>query len=131
MFYKMFNLKFKGIFLQILNISYIVDCNQFNARDLQIECAIVLHESLLVPVLMYGSKTVLCKEEKSRIWAVQMGTLRGLLGIRRMDRVPNEQIRELCRVKKGLDERIDEGVLWWFSHVERMKSDRISKSVYV
>ena len=36
----------------------------------------------------------------------------GLLGVRRMDRVPNAQIRELCGVRKGLDERIDESVLW-------------------
>ena len=31
-------------------------------------------------------------------------------------------------VMKGLDERIDEGVLWWFVHVE---NDRIAKRVYV
>ena len=31
----------------------------FNVRDLQIECARVLHEPLLVPVLMYGSQTML------------------------------------------------------------------------
>ena len=47
-----------------------------------------------------------------------MDILNGLLGIRRMDRVPSEWIRELFRVKKGLDERIDEGMLRWFSHVE-------------
>ena len=29
------------------------------------------------------------------------------------------------------DERIDEGVLQWFGHVERMKKDRIAKRVYV
>ena len=29
------------------------------------------------------------------------------------------------------DERIDEGVLQWFGHVERMERDRISKRVYV
>ena len=34
-------------------------------------------------------------------------------------RVPNARIRELCRVRKGVDERIDEGVLRWFDHVER------------
>ena len=34
-------------------------------------------------------------------------------------------------MKKGLDERIDEGVLRWFSHVERMERDRITKRVYV
>ena len=59
-------------------------------------------------------ETILWKEkERSRIMAVEMDNLRGLLGIRRMDRVPNAQIRELCRVKKGLDEneRIDEGVI--------------------
>ena len=50
----------------------------------------------------------LCMEkEKSRIKAVQMDNLRGLLGIRRMDRIPNAPIRELCGVMKGLDERID------------------------
>ena len=40
-----------------------------------------------------------------------MDNLRGLLGIRRMDRVPNARIRKLWRMKRGLDERIDEGVL--------------------
>ena len=42
-----------------------------------------------------------------------MNNLRGLLGIRRMDRVSNARIRELYGVKKGLDERFDEGVLRW------------------
>ena len=40
-----------------------------------------------------------------------MDNLRGLLGIRRMDRVLNARIRKLCRVKKSLDERNDEGLL--------------------
>ena len=102
-----------------------------NSRDLQFECARVLHETLLVPVFMYGSETMLWKEyERSRVRAVQMDNLRGLLGIRRMDRVPKARIGELCRVKKGLDERID-GVLQWFGHVERMERNWIAKRVYV
>ena len=32
-------------------------------------------------------------------------------------------------VTKGVYERIDI-VLWWFSHVKRMKNDRIAKGVY-
>ena len=59
---------------------------------------------------MYGSETMVWKE-KSRIRAVQMNNLRGLLGIRRMHRVPNARIRKLWGVRKGLDERIDEEVL--------------------
>ena len=34
-------------------------------------------------------------------------------------------------MKKGVDERIDEGVLWWFGHMERMERYRIAKRVYV
>ena len=81
---------------------------------------------------MYSRETILWKEkERSRIKVVQMDNPRGLLGIRRMDRVPNAQIRELCIVNKGLDERIDEGILRWFTHVERMERDRTAKRVYV
>ena len=77
--------------------------SQLNARDLQLECARVYHETLLVPVLMYGSETMLWKyEERSRIRAVQKDNLRGLLGIRRMNSVLNAWVRELCAVKKGL-----------------------------
>ena len=30
-----------------------------------------------------------------------------------------------------MDEKIDEGILRWFNHVERMENNRISKMVYV
>ena len=97
---------------------------------MQLESSRVLLETLLIPILMYGSETMLWKKkERPRIRAEQMDNLRGLLGIRRMGRAPNAQIRELCRVTKGLNERINEGVLQWFSHVERMENDRIAKRV--
>ena len=50
-----------------------------------------------------------------------MDNVRGLLGVRRMDRIPNAEIRELCGLKKGLDEMIDEGVLRSFWHGERWR----------
>ena len=34
-------------------------------------------------------------------------------------------------VSKGVDEKIDEGVLRWFGNVERMESDRIGERIYV
>ena len=91
-----------------------------------------MHETLLVPVLTYGIKTMLWKEkERSRIRVEQMDNLRVLLGIRKMNRVPNPQIRKLCGMTKGVDERIDEGVPWWFGNVERIEKERIAKRVYV
>ena len=71
------------------------------------------------------------EKERSRISAVQMDNFRGLLDIKWMDRVSNAQIRELCGVTKGIDERIDVGVLWWFSHVKRTENDRFAMSVFV
>ena len=47
-----------------------------NARSLQLDCARVLHESLLLPVLAYGGR-----KERSRICAVQIDKFRGLLVI--------------------------------------------------
>ena len=47
-----------------------------NGRGLKLECTRSLHESLLVPVLMYGSETMLWKKkEMTRIRAVQMNNL--------------------------------------------------------
>ena len=60
-----------------------------------------------------------------------MDNLRGLLGTRRMDKVPNSRIRQLCGVTKGVDKKIDKGVLRWFGNVGRMKNDRNAKRVFV
>ena len=75
-----------------------------NARSLQLECAKVLHESMLVPILTYGSETIW--RERSRVTAVQMDNLKGLQGIMRMDKFPNPQIGQLYGVTKGVDENI-------------------------
>ena len=64
-----------------------------NRRSLQFQYARVWHDSLLWPVLMCSSERMIWKEkEKSRIRAVQMDNLRGLLVIRRMHRVPYKGI---------------------------------------
>ena len=65
-------------------------------------------------------------KERPRIRALQMETLR-VSGIRRMDNVPNARIRQLCVVVKGVNEKIDEDVLQWFSHVKRMENGSSAK----
>ena len=85
-----------------------------------------------MPVLTYGSEPVIWREkERSRIGDVQMDNLRGPLGIRRMDKFLSARIRQMCGVIKGVDEKVDEGVLRCFGHVERMENDMIAKRVYV
>ena len=50
----------------------------------------VLHEGLILPILMYATETMVCKEDKSRIKAVQMVNLRSPLEIERIDIMLNE-----------------------------------------
>ena len=73
---------------------------------LQLGCVKMPHEALLLMlVLLYGSSTMILREnERSRIRAVQMG-------IRRMDRILNAQIRKIWEVAKGVNERIDKNFL--------------------
>ena len=84
-----------------------------DARSLQLECVRVMHESLLMPVLTYSSETMIWKQkERSRIRALQIDNLRGLLGIRRRDKILNAWISELCGMMKKVENRIED-VLWW------------------
>ena len=61
---------------------------------------------------MYGSEKMLQRHLK-KLWikAEQLDSLSGLLGIKKIDRIPNARVREFGIVKKGVDERIDESVL--------------------
>ena len=54
-------------------------------RDLKLEYVRVQHEVSFMPFLLNGNETKIWRGNKrSRIRAVQIGSLRGLLGIRRM-----------------------------------------------
>src|SRR5678816_947056 len=67
---------------------------------------------MLLPVLFYSSETMVWnKKYRSKVQCVQMDNLRGVLGVRRIDKMRNEHIRVLCGVKKGINERINESML--------------------
>ena len=55
-----------------------------NVRVLQLKYVRLLHETLLVPVLLYRSETMIWEKESSKVKAVQMDNLKGLVGVRRM-----------------------------------------------
>ena len=76
-----------------------------DARSLHLECARVLHESLLVPIFTYVTERK--EKERFRIRAVKMNNFSSLRGIRRMDKFRNTQIRKLCGLTKGVNKRID------------------------
>ena len=100
-------------------------------KKLSVQAARGLHEGVLVPTLTYGCETLVWHErEKSRVRAVEMDMLRGVCGVRRIDWVRNEVVRERCGVQKSVDQRVEESVLRWYGHVARMGDERIVKKVY-
>src|SRR5678815_2570334 len=55
-----------------------------DVKGLSLECARVLHEGMLLPVLMYSSETMVWnKRYRSKVQCVQMDNFRGMLGVRR------------------------------------------------
>ncbi len=44
-----------------------------------------------------------------------------------MDRMRNDKVRRRTRVVREMTERAEQGVLWWFGHVERMEEESLVK----
>ena len=61
---------------------------------------------------------------------MEMNCLRNMCGVTRRDRVRNEEVRERVGVDIALADRVEERVLSWFGHVERMSGERMTKRVY-
>ena len=80
--------------------------------------------------LLYGSETWTLKvRERKRVEAVEVNCLRNICGLNRLDRVPNVEIRR-CGKNVSVGQRVDQGLLRWFGHVERMGDERLVKRVY-
>ena len=68
--------------------------------------------------------------DRKRMETVEMNCLRNICGLRRVDRVPNVEIRRMCGKNVSVSQRMDQGVLRCFGHVERMRNERLIKRVY-
>ena len=100
-------------------------------RKLSQEAKVGMYEAIVEPSLLYGSEAwVLNGHERKRMEAVEMNCLRSICGVRRLDRVRNEEIRRRCSKEVSVCEKVDQSVLRWFGHVERMEEERLVKRVY-
>merc|ERR1712002_1299798 len=96
-------------------------------RHISREAKVGMYEGIIEPNLLYGCETwALNKKDRKRMEAVEMNCLRNICGRRRIDMVPNVVIKGMCGKNVGVSERMDQGVLRWFGHVERMGRPRKS-----
>ena len=60
---------------------------------------------------------------------LEMKCLRSLVGMLRMDRFRNEEVRRRAGIEMELASRADQRVLRWFGHVERIDDYRMARRV--
>ena len=67
--------------------------------------------------------------ERIKVNVLEMNCLRSLVGVSRIDRVRNEEVRRKAGIERELASRADQRVLRWFGHVERMDKYRLARRV--
>ena len=67
--------------------------------------------------------------KRRKVNVLEMKCLRSLVGVSRMDRVRNEDVRSRAGIERELASRADQRVLRWFGHVERTDEYRMARRV--
>ena len=90
-------------------------------RALGIKARKYLYEGVIVPTALYGAEAWgMRSAERRKVTVLAMKCLRSSVGVSRMDRVRNEEVRRRVKMERELASRADQRVLRWFGHVERI-----------
>src|SRR5699024_6250922 len=86
--------------------------------------------SLFKSILTYGHESwILTERTRSRVQAAEMRFLRRIVGVTRMDRIRNVDIRTALGVEPLLLS-VEKSQMRWYGHVLRMAPDRLPRMVY-
>ena len=89
-----------------------------------------LYEGVIVPTALYGAEAWgMRSAERKDVNVLEMKCLRSVVGVSRMDRVRNEEVRRRAGIEMELASRADQRVLRWFGHVERINDYRMARRV--
>ena len=101
-------------------------------RGLRIKAKKCLYEGVIVPTALYGAEAWgMRSAERRNVNVIEMKCFRSLVGVSRMDRVRNEEVRKRAGIEMELTSRADQRVLRWFGHVERIDDYRMMESIWV
>ena len=99
-------------------------------RGLGIKAKKCLHEGVIVPTALYGTEAWgMRSSERRKVNVLEMKFLRNLVGVSRLDRVRNEEVRMRAGIEREFESKADQRVLRWFGHVERMDEYRMARRV--
>ena len=99
-------------------------------RGLGIKAKKCLYEGVILPTALYGAEAwAMRSAERRKVNVLEIKSLRSLVGVSRMDRVRNEEVRRRAGIERELANRADQKVLRWFGHVERMDDYLVTRRV--
>ena len=99
-------------------------------RGLGIKAKKCLYEGVIAPTALYGAEAWgMRSAERRKVNVLEMKCLRSLVGVSRMDRIRNEEVRRRALIERELASGADQRVLRWFGHVERMDQHRMARRV--
>ena len=100
-------------------------------KGVSMEVKMKMYESVLLPTVTYGCEAwVLNVKVKKKIGVLEMRVLREIAGVRRVDRVRNTRVRNMCGSSISLVGLVERKILWWFGHLIRMNRSRLVKGVF-
>ena len=101
--------------------------NVLRNRGLGIKAKKCLYEGVIAPTALYGADALgMRSAARRKVNVLEMKCLRSLIGVSRIDRVRNEEVRRRAGIEMELASRADQRVLRWFGHVERMDDYRMA-----
>ena len=99
-------------------------------KGLGIKAKKCLYEGVIVPTALHGAEAWgMRSAERRKVNVLEMKCLRSLVGVSRMDRVRNEEVRRRPGIERELASRADQRVLRWLWHVEKMDEYHIARRV--
>ena len=77
-----------------------------------------IRRSNCIPMALYGAEAWgMRSAERRKVNVFEMKCLRSLVGVSRIDRVKNVEVRRRVGIERQLASRADQRVLRWFGHV--------------
>ena len=103
----------------------------FKRQDLSLGLKMKVFNASVLSVLLYSSETwTMTKADLMTLETFQMCALRAILGVSRLQRLRNMDIREVCCRQPTIDNSIRLRRLRWLGHVARMPAGRLCGSIW-
>jgi len=104
-------------------------CNGMNrlatiwkSKDLSTETKVLVYNSMVIGILIYNSETwMLTDRLNNKLRACEIGCFRKILGVSRISRIRNTDIKNQLNIQHDIVDRIHSRHLRFFDHVVRMQ----------